>query len=75
MKRTRIITISVELSSRSISDQKVLVSNTPKRKKVNKPSPILEELQHEEEFHARLFFHNGEEYIKVIGEFKFNTKE
>ena len=74
MKRTRIITISVELSSRSISDQKVLVSNTPKRKKVNKPSPILEELQHEEEFHARLFFHNGEEYIKVIGEFKF-TKE
>lgn len=73
MKRNRIITISVELSSRSISDQKVLTSG-PKRKKVNKPSPILEELQREAEFHTRLFFHNGEEYIKIIGEFKF-TKE
>ena len=71
MKRNRILTISIEVSSRDIN-KKVLTSLN-KTKKVNKPSPKVEELQHIEEFNARIFFHKGEEYIRIIGEFKFNN--
>lgn len=66
MKRNRILTISIEVSSRDINKQ--VLTSTPKVKKSIQQPVEITEIPSEYEFNF-IFFMEGKMYCKVNGQF------
>lgn len=71
MKRKR-INSGLQTSTRGVNDRRITCSCKTK-KQVDQHSQKFIEVTNEFKFQSRIFFHNGEEYIKVIGEFNFKV--